>query len=177
MLSQNILQVGNPQLRVKSELIDKSQFGSSELHELAQSLIKMMGENDGIGLAAPQIGLNKRIFVFGMQKNERRSDQKPIPMSVLINPEWAPLSDEKVSGYEACLSIGNSLMAQVPRFRKIGYRGFDENGVLIEGEAQDLHARVIQHEYDHLDGILFLDRVEDTKTFGFYEELRSHNLI
>lgn len=173
MLSDKVLQVGNPILRMTAEPIENAWFGTSTLHELGNSLLRLMVENNGIGLAGPQMGLSKRIFVIGMESNSRRPNAKSIPNTVLINPVWEPISDQKVSDYEACLSVGSSLMAQVPRYHKIAFKGYDTESNLIETEVEGLHARVIQHEYDHLDGIIFLDRVEDTRTIGFYDELKA----
>ncbi len=177
MNNENIIQLGDPRLRIQSKSVDKHRFGSAELLELAEHLISLMKKDKGVGLAAPQIGLNERIFVLGFEKNERRPNEQPIPTTVVINPKIIPLSNEKEFGYETCLSIGNGLTAKIPRFTKIAYQGFDPHGNIIEREVSGLHARIVQHEYDHLEGIVFLDRVQDTKTYGFYLELKEAGLI
>ncbi len=177
MNTEKIIQLGNPLLRKNSNPIDSNRFGSTELHDLSQSLIMLMKQNNGVGLAAPQIGINERIIVLGFEENSRRSKEKPIPTTVIINPTIHVLSNEKISDYEACLSIGNNLMAKVPRFKKIAYHGYDADGNVIEREVSGFHARIVQHENDHLDGFVFLDRVEDSKTFGFYPELKEAELI
>jgi len=171
MNTEKIIQLGDARLRKISTPVLDNLYGSNELHELSQLLITLMQKNGGVGLAAPQLGINQRIFALGFEGSERRPKESAIPITVIINPSITLLSDEKEDDYEACLSIDNGLMGKVPRFKKIAYRGFDPEGNVIEREVEGLHARIVQHEYDHLDGIVFLDRVEDSKTYGFYPEL------
>lgn len=177
MNSQKIIQLGDSRLRKTSTPIDENLFGSNELHNLSELLISLMEKKGGVGLAAPQLGINQRIFALGFEGSERRPKEKAIPITVIINPTITRLTNQKEDDYEACLSIDNGLMAKVPRFKKIAYRGFDPEGNVIEREVEGLHARIIQHEYDHLDGIVFLDRVKDSKTYGFYPELSEAGAI
>jgi peptide deformylase len=165
-----VIQLGNPSLRMISEPIANDLFGSEELKEMESILFKTLEEEQGLGLAAPQIAIQKRAIVFGMKQHPVHTDLPSIPFTVLFNPSFEPLSDVIEEAYEGCLSVGQ-LRGKVPRYKSIVYRGYDASGNLIEREASDLHARVVQHEYDHLDGIIFLDRVKDYNSLGFHEEL------
>ncbi|CAM4418356.1 MAG: Peptide deformylase [Legionella sp.] len=170
MNSYAVIQLGNPLLRMVSEPITDDLFSSEELKEMETILFKTLEEQQGLGLAAPQIAIRKRAIVFGMKQHPVYTDLPSIPFTALFNPSFEPLSDELEEAYEGCLSVGQ-LRGKVPRYKSIVYRGYDVNGNLIEREASDLHARVVQHEYDHLDGIIFLDRVTDHSSLGFHEEL------
>lgn len=170
MSSAQVIKLGNPQLRKISVPISDDLFGSQELKELESLLFKTMEEEQGLGLAAPQIAINKRAIVFGMQSHPNYTTLNPIPFTALFNPSFEPVSDVIEEAYEGCLSVG-PLRAKVPRYKCIRYRGYDVEGHLIEREVSDLHARVVQHEIDHLDGIVFLDRVKDYNSMGFDDEL------
>ncbi|RUR14023.1 peptide deformylase [Legionella septentrionalis] len=171
MMEKNkIILLGNSLLRQKSEAISKEEFGTPELKQLEQELFEMMQAENGLGLAAPQIGISKRAIVFGMEKHPVHTHLPAIPFTVLFNPSYEPMSDECVEDYEGCLSVG-TLRGKVSRFKHIRYRGYDVNGQLIEREVSDLHARVLQHEYDHLDGVIFLDKVTNVNSLGFHDEL------
>lgn len=162
-MDTSIIRIGNPQLRIPSTPIEEHEFDTLELHNLIKLMFSVMNKEGGIGIAAPQIGVNKRIFVFGL-------DNFSITPTVLINPIITPLTKTTEEGMEGCLSVGQ-LRGTVPRFTKIYYKGHDQFGNLVENEVQDYHARVIQHENDHLDGIIFLDRIENTQSLGFHDEL------
>lgn len=170
MDSYTVIQLGNPLLRMISEPITNDLFGSEELKKMESILFKTLDEKKGLGLAAPQIGINKRVIIFGMQQHPIRAHLAPIPFTTLLNPSFEPLSDIMEEEYEGCLSVGQ-LRGKVPRYKSIGYRGYDIEGNLIEREVSDLHARVVQHELDHLDGVIFLDKVTDYSSLGFHEEL------
>ncbi|MGC1181742.1 peptide deformylase [Legionella sp.] len=170
MDSYTVIQLGNPLLRMLSEPIPQNLFGSDELKKMESILFKTLEEERGLGLAAPQIAINKRAIVFGMKQHPIDTDLAPIPFTVLFNPSFEPLSEVIEEGYEGCLSVGQ-LRGKVPRYKSIGYRGYDASGNLIEREVSDLHARVVQHELDHLDGVIFLDKVTDHSSLGFHEEL------
>ena len=130
----------------------------------------MLEAENGLGLAAPQIGISKRALVFGMDKHPVHTQIPAIPFTILFNPSYEPISEECAEEYEGCLSVG-TLRGKVSRYRHIRYRGYDVNGQLIEREVSDLHARVLQHEYDHLEGVIFLDKVTDMNSLGFHDEL------
>lgn len=170
MESYKIIQLGNPILRTLSANIQNFEFASLELKNLEALLFKAMKKAMGIGLAAPQIGVNKRAIVFGLDHHPRRPHDAPIPFTALFNPSYLPLSDELVEDYEGCLSVGD-LRGKVSRYQSIRYRGYDSKGQLIERDVSDLHARVVQHEIDHLDGIVFLDRITNHASLGFHDEL------
>ena len=129
-----------------------------------------MAAADGAGLAAPQIGVPKRVMIFGVDENPRYPDAETVPTTVLVNPEYEVLDESRTSGWEGCLSVPG-MRGYVPRHRAIRYRGFDAQQGLIEREADGFHAVVFQHEFDHLDGILYPDRIEDRTRFGFEDEL------
>jgi peptide deformylase len=125
---------------------------------------------DGVGLAAPQIGINLRIVIFGVESNPRYPDAEPVPETVLINPVITPLSKTKEDGWEGCLSVPG-MRGLVPRFTQLRYQGRTESGALIDRTANGFHARVVQHECDHLDGMLYPMRIVDMRNFGFSSEL------
>ena len=146
-------------------------FGTDELHRLVRDLFDTMHAADGAGLAAPQIGVDLQVVVFGSGAvNPRYPEAPPVPSTVLCNPVITPLSDEEEEGWEGCLSVPG-LRAVVPRWRRIRYSGFDPQGAPIEREAEGFHARVVQHECDHLIGKLYPMRVRDFTRFGFTELL------
>jgi peptide deformylase len=130
-----------------------------------------MKQEGGVGIAAPQIGVNKRMVIFGFESSARYPNEKPVPFTVLINPVIEYLSDETADGWEGCLSVPG-LRGLVPRFRHIRYSGFDLEGNAFTREADGFHARIVQHECDHLDGILFPQRIKDMRFFGFEDELK-----
>ncbi len=132
----------------------------SELKALITDMRETMAVRQGVGIAAPQIGVNLRIIMFGFEKNERYPDEKPVPFTALINPWVEPLDETKEEGWEGCLSVPG-IRGLVPRYKNIRYGGHDVNGREVVVEASGFHARVVQHEYDHLEGILFTMRVEN----------------
>jgi peptide deformylase len=160
--------MGDPRLWQKS--LPVSQFDTRELTELVQDMRDTMAHLNGAGLAAPQIGLPLRVVIFGVTSNPRYPDIEPVPDTVLINPVLAPLSSEEEEGWEGCLSVPG-MRGWVPRWRRLRYNGFDEKAKPFEREVEGFHARVVQHEVDHLDGILYPMRIRDLTKFGFNEEL------
>ena len=167
MAIRDILKMGNPDLLKVSEPID---FEKDDLKTLIEDMKETMKANDGAGLAAPQIGVFKRLVIFGFDTNDRYPEADSIPFTVLINPVITPLSDVKENGWEGCLSVPG-LRGVVPRFTHIKYEGYDADGKKFEREVEDFHARVVQHECDHLDGILYPMKIEDYRYFGFHEEI------
>ncbi|MFO3451187.1 peptide deformylase [Legionella pneumophila serogroup 1] len=155
-----LLDKNDPILRRTAEPIKESEFGSSWLKELIKTMFGIMANKGAVGVAAPQIGISKRVIVFGTNYTKRRKPEYPIPDTALINPSLKILSKEIQPGYEGCLNCGE-LMGEVPRAMEIEYSGFDLDGNKITKKASGLEARILQHEIDHLDGFLFLDRVED----------------
>ena len=147
-----------------------TEFGTPALRQLIADMHDTMLAEDGVGLAAPQIGADLRVVIFGFDANPRYPDAPAVPYTILINPQLEPLSGEMEEGWEGCLSVPG-LRGWVPRCTRLRYRGFDAEGRAIERDAEGFHARVVQHECDHLDGILYPMRVSDFSRFGFTEDL------
>ena len=145
-------------------------FATAPLHALIADLEETMAHLDGAGLAAPQIGVGLRVVIFGFDDNPRYADADSVPYTVLINPVLTPLSDEVEAAWEGCLSVPG-LRGLVPRWRHLRYSGFDPYGGIIEREVEGFRARVVQHECDHLDGILYPMRIRDLRSFGFADVL------
>ena len=161
-----VLRMGNPTLLERSEEIHD--FNTPELNELIQDMKDTMTHLNGAGLAAPQIGELKRVVIFGFDSNERYPEASAIPFTVLINPTIHSLDETMEEGIEGCLSVPG-LSGSVPRYNNIRYQGFDPFGTVIDRVVTGFHARVVQHECDHLNGILYPARIKDFTTFGFIE--------
>lgn len=170
MTIHTILRLGDPRLREFSQPV--ANLDAPELETLIADMFETMHHYDGAGLAAPQIGLPLRIMIFGLESNPRYPDVDPVPTTVLINPDFEVLDETPEPGWEGCLSVPG-MRGVVSRPRRIRYSGVDHNGTPVEREAEGFHARVFQHEYDHLDGILYPDRIDDNARFGFIEELEA----
>lgn len=170
MAIKSVIKMGNKQLATPS--LPVTDLSKDEINKIIIDMQNTMKEKGGIGIAAPQIGYNHRIIMFGFDKSERYPNEKPIPFTILINPKFEVLSDEMVDGWEGCLSVPG-IRGLVPRYNKIKYSGHDPDGHIISRTVEGFHARVIQHECDHLDGILFPQRIKDMKFFGFEDELKN----
>ena len=166
MSVKSVLKMGHPALLSRSEEV--SQFDTPELLTLIADMKDTMAHLNGAGIAAPQIGVLKRVVIFGFENNVRYPSEDSVPFTILINPKIEPLSEDMEEGIEGCLSVPG-LSGSVPRYTKIRYRGFDPEGAAIDRTVTDFHARVVQHECDHLDGILYPARIRDFSTFGFIE--------
>jgi peptide deformylase len=164
MAVRELLKMGDPRLLRVAQPV--REFGTPALRALLQDLVDTMQAAGGVGLAAPQIGEDLQVVLFGFERSERYPDAPPVPRTVLCNPVIEPLSGEEEEGWEGCLSVPG-LRGLVPRFRFIRYRGFDLDGNLIEREAEGFHARVVQHECDHLIGRLYPTRMRDLTKLGF----------
>lgn len=164
---KEVLKMGHPVLREKARPV--SEFNTHELALLLTDMLDTMQALDGAGLAAPQIGVSLRVVIFAVESNPRYPDVEPVPLTILINPEIIPLSNEQEAGWEGCLSIPG-MRGLVPRFQHIRYRGYNQHGELIEREVRGFHARVVQHEVDHLDGVLYPLRMTDLMQFGFEQD-------
>ena len=168
MTVREVLRMGHPVLREKAKPVEK--LGTPELRALVEDMKETMKAKNGAGLAAPQIGVGQRVVIFGVESNPRYPDAEPVPFTVLVNPKIVMLTREVEEDWEGCLSVPG-MRGVVPRYTKLRYSGFDEEGNPIEREAEGFHARVVQHECDHLDGILYPQRMTDMRTFGFTKEL------
>ena len=162
-----LLKLGNPALLQRSTEITAEEFNTPELETIIAGMWQAMHADGGVGLAAPQVGIFKRIIVYG---NEDTSDGSPfIPNSVLINPVLDVIDATMEDGWEGCLSVPG-MRGLVPRYKAVKYSGFNEQGDLISGEVNGFYARLLQHEVDHLDGILYVKRIQNMRYFGFADQ-------
>ena len=168
MAIRPVLRMGDPRLLEPSRPVER--FDTPELHALIADLDDTMKTLNGAGLAAPQIGVGLQVVIFGVGRNPRYPDAEEVPYTVLVNPQLMPLGNEMEEGWEGCLSVPG-MRGLVPRFRQLRYRGHDQYGKPLERSVSDFHARVVQHECDHLAGILYPMRIRDLRNFGFNEEL------
>ena len=174
MTVRTVLKMGDPRLLQVSEPVSPAEM--NEMPALLEDLWDTMAAENGAGLAAPQIGVLKRVVVFGYQENPRYPDAPPVPETVLINPVITPLDETLEDGWEGCLSVPG-MRGLVPRYQHIRYQGVDAQGNEIDREVSGFHARVVQHECDHLDGILYPLRITDMSQFGFQETLLEHDVM
>jgi peptide deformylase len=168
MAVREVLRMGHPVLRERAKPVEE--FGTAELRQLLEDMKETMAAKNGAGLAAPQIGVGKRLVIFGVDHNPRYPDAEAVPFTVLVNPKLVMLTREVEEDWEGCLSVPG-MRGVVPRYTQLRYTGFDIEGNPIERVAEGFHARVVQHECDHLDGILYPQRMTDLTKFGFNEEL------
>ena len=168
MTIRPVIRMGDPQLLEKSARV--KHFGTPELQELITDMIETMRSLNGAGLAAPQIGVSLRVVIFGVDENPRYPDAEAVPFTVLINPTLTPIGSEMEDDWEGCLSVPG-LRGLVPRYVSLRYQGFDADGNAIDRTVEGFHARVVQHEVDHLEGILYPQRIQDMRQFGYVEEL------
>ena len=165
---REVLRMGDPRLLERSRPVDA--FGTAQLCELIADMRDTMAHLNGAGLAAPQIGAPLRVVIFGVTQNPRYPDAEEVPDTVLINPVITPIGEEMEEAWEGCLSVPD-MRGVVPRFMRVRYQGFDESGQAIDRSVEGFHARVVQHECDHLDGILYPMRIRDMSKFGFVDVL------
>lgn len=163
-----VLRMGDPVLLLQAAAVE--QFDAPELHALIQDMQDTVAHMNGAGIAAPQIGQSLRVVIFGVGANPRYPDAEEVPYTVLINPVLTPLGDEMEEGWEGCLSVPG-MRGVVPRYSRLHYTGFDQYGNSIDRMVSGFHARVVQHECDHLDGVLYPMRIQDMTRFGFTDVL------
>lgn len=168
MTVREILKMGDPRLLRQADPVER--FGTPELQALIEDMFDTMHAANGAGLAAPQIGVNLQVVIFGFERNNRYPDAPAVPETVLINPILKPLSNDIEEGWEGCLSVPG-LRGVVPRWSRLHYEGADQHGKPISRDVDGFHARVVQHEYDHLAGILYPMRIKDFSRFGFVDVL------
>jgi len=168
MAVRPVLQMGQPLLLQVAKPVEK--FDTPELRSLLLDMHDTMDAMNGAGLAAPQIGVSLQVVIFGVGRNPRYPQAEEVPYTVLINPRLDPVSEETEEGWEGCLSVPG-MRGLVPRFKQLRYRGFDQTGSPIDRTVGGFHARVVQHEVDHLNGILYPMRIRDLRNFGFNEAL------
>jgi peptide deformylase len=167
MAVRPVLKMGEPLLRAVASPVTRF---DEELAALVADMDDTMRALSGAGIAAPQIGVSVRVVIFELKDNPRYPHIAPVPYTVLVNPLVTPLTAEQDEGWEGCLSVPG-MRGLVPRFRRLRYRGFDQHGAPLERTVEGFHARVVQHEVDHLDGILFPQRVRDLRDLGFEDAL------
>ncbi len=165
---REVLRMGDGRLLQRAAAVER--FGTPELAALLQDMRDTMAHLNGAGLAAPQIGVGLRVVIFGVKANPRYPEAEEVPDTVLINPVLQPLSDAVEEDWEGCLSVPG-MRGIVPRWHRLRYSGFDEQGRAFERSVSGFHARVVQHECDHLDGILYPMRIRDLSKFGFNDAL------
>jgi len=163
-----VLKMGHPLLRQVAARVEA--LGSAELRALVTDMDDTMRALNGAGIAAPQIGASLRVVIFEVRENPRYPHVAPVPYTVLVNPEVTALGAEQEEGWEGCLSVPG-LRGLVPRYRRVRYRGFSPEGEPIDRTVEGFHARVVQHEVDHLEGVLYPQRIRDLKSFGFEDAL------
>lgn len=168
MANRAVLRMGDPRLLRIAEKV--AAFDTPELHALLADMRDTMHAENGVGLAAPQIGVNLRVVIFEVAGNPRYPEAEAVPQTVLINPVITPIKNKKNEDWEGCLSVPG-LRGIVPRYTHIRYRGYDEYGAVIDRTVSDFHARVVQHECDHLDGILYPMRMTDLSKLGYTDVL------
>ena len=168
MAIKPVLRMGEPLLLAKADPV--GQFDTPALHALIQDMQDTMQSMNGAGIAAPQIGISLRVVIFGVGSNPRYPDAEQVPYTVLINPVLKPIGEEMDDGWEGCLSVP-SMRGIVPRYTRLHYTGFDQYGQAIDRLVSGFHARVVQHECDHLDGILYPMRIQDLSNFGYTDVL------
>ncbi len=167
-MKHNILRMGDPRLLRIAKPVEE--FNTPALHTLIEDMFETMVAVGGVGLAAPQIGVDLRLVIFGFDESKRYPEAPSIPATILINPIVTPLSTDMEEGWEGCLSVPG-MRGSVPRYTHLRYTGFDEQGHTIDRTVEGFHARVVQHECDHLDGILYPQRIKDMTRFGFNDAL------
>ncbi len=168
MTVRRVIKMGDPLLYRKAEPVKG--FNTRELDALIADMFDTMAELNGAGLAAPQIGVSQRVVIFSVESNPRYPEVEPVPRTVLINPMLTALGDEMEEGWEGCLSVPG-LRGLVTRHKNLRYTGFDQHGTPIDRTVSGFHARVVQHECDHLDGILYPMRLRDIRLLGFEDAL------
>ena len=168
MAIKAVLRMGDPRLLQVAKLVER--FDTLELHSLIKDMQDTMASLQGAGLAAPQIGVSLQLVIFGFEKNQRYPDAVEVPFTVLLNPRLMPLSEEQEDGWEGCLSVPG-MRGMVPRYTQLRYQGVDQYGKTIDRTVSGFHARVVQHECDHLQGILYPMRIKDFRQFGFTDVL------
>ena len=168
MAIRPVLRMGHPILREVAAPVER--FGTRDLRELVQDMDDTMRSRNGAGIAAPQVGVSLRVVIFEITVNPRYPQAEPVPYTVLVNPELEPIGTDREEGWEGCLSVPG-LRGLVPRWQQLRYRGFDIEGRPIDRTVAGFHARVVQHEVDHLDGILYPMRITDLRNLGYEDVL------
>ena len=168
-----VAHLGHPILRQRAEPISPEAIGAPEIQRLIDDMLETMADHDGAGLAAPQVHVSRRLVVYGVRANPRYPDADDVPLTVLVNPVITPLAEEQAEDWEGCLSVPD-LRGQVPRFTRVRVQASGRDGRRLAFTAEGFHARVVQHECDHLDGVVYLDRMRSLDTLSFLPEFHRY---
>ena len=171
-----VARLGHPVLRQITADFTRGELQSAPVQQLIDDMIETMKEYDGVGLAADQVHVSKQVAVLEVADNPRYPSKPKVPLTVLVNPRVTPLAEELEEDWEGCLSIPD-LRGKVPRYKQIRVQAWDRHGAELDFVAEDFHARVIQHEFDHLNGHVYLDRMHDMKTLAFLQEFARYSLL
>jgi len=168
-----VARLGHPVLRRVAEPVSPEAIRSPEIQRLIDDMLETMDDQDGAGLAAPQVHVSRRVVIYGVEANPRYPDAEAVPLTVLVNPRVTPIGDEQEEDWEGCLSVPD-LRGMVPRWTAVRVEGLDRNGRPLRFTANAFHARVVQHECDHLDGRVYLDRMRSMETLSFLPEFHRY---
>jgi peptide deformylase len=168
-----VARIGHPVLRTVAEPVSPEAIAAPEIQRLIDDMLETMAEYDGAGLAAPQVHVSRRVVIYGVEANPRYPEAPAVPLTVLVNPKITPLSTEQVEDWEGCLSVPD-LRGMVPRYTKVRVEALGRDGNSLRFTAEDFHARVVQHECDHLDGKVYLDRMTSMETLSFLPEFERY---
>jgi len=168
-----IAHLGHPILRRVAEPVSPEAIRSPEIQRLVDDMLETMADHDGAGLAAPQVHVSRRVVIYGVEENPRYPDAESVPLTVLVNPRITALGSELEEDWEGCLSVPD-LRGRVPRFAHVRVEGYGRDGKTLRFDAQGFHARVVQHECDHLDGKVYLDRMRSMESLSFLPEFRRY---
>ena len=168
-----IAHLGHPILRQVAEPVSPEAIRSPEIQQLIQDMLETMADADGAGLAAPQVHVSKRVVIYGVEENPRYPDAESVPLTVLVNPRITPIGTEEDEDWEGCLSVPD-LRGKVPRFTRVRVEAYGHDGKQLRFDAAGFHARVVQHECDHLDGKVYLDRMRSMESLSFLPEFRRY---
>ena len=168
-----IAHLGHPILRQVAEPVSPEAIRSPEIQRLVDDMLETMADHDGAGLAAPQVHVPRRVVIYGVEENPRYPDAESIPLTVLVNPRITALGDEQEEDWEGCLSVPD-LRGRVPRFTRVRVEAYGRDGKQLRFDAEGFHARVVQHECDHLDGTVYLDRMRSLETLSFLPEFHRY---
>jgi peptide deformylase len=168
-----VVRLGHPVLRRVAEPVSPEAIAAPDIQRLIDDLLETMDDHDGVGLAAPQVHVSRRIVVYGMRESPRYPDAPPVPLTVLVNPRLTPAGSEQEEGWEGCLSVPD-MRGMVPRFQRVQVEAYGRDGRQLRYLAQGFHARVVQHECDHLDGKVYLDRMRSFDTLTFLPEFQRY---
>ena len=170
-----VARLGHPVLRQVAEPVSPEAIGAPEIQRLIDDMFETMDDHDGAGLAAPQVHVSRRILIYGVESNPRYPDAEPVPPTVLINPKLTPLTEEQEEDWEGCLSVPD-LRGKVPRWTRLRVEALGRDGQALGYTAEGFHARILQHEMDHLDGKVYLDRMGSMESLAFLSEFQRYGL-